>query len=130
MKVIYIAGPYRAPSEWEVVQNIRQAEKAALFVWSHGAAAICPHKNTALFGGYPGCPDQTWLEGDCEILLRCDAVFAIDNWRDSSGARDEVDLARMNNIPVLFTYNEVIRFVKADESESKGYFLRNTINGT
>ncbi len=65
---------------------LRTLEMAAVFVWQHGAAALCPHKNTALFGGVPGCPDQVWLEGDCEMLLRCDAVFAIPGWRDSSGA--------------------------------------------
>jgi hypothetical protein len=112
MKIIYIAGPYRAPSEWEVVQNIRRAEAAAVFVWQHGAAALCPHKNTALFGGVPGCPDTTWLEGDMEMLLRCDAVFAIENWKNSSGARQEIDTARTNNIPVLFTHNDVIEFIK------------------
>jgi len=118
MKIIYIAGKYRAPCEWEIVQNIRTAEKAALFVWQHGAAALCPHKNTALFGGAPGCHDEVWLKGDCEMLLRCDAVFAIDGWRDSNGARDEIDLARTNNIPVLFCYNEVIDYLLKNK-ESK-----------
>ena len=61
MKIIYIAGKYRAKTEWEVVQNIRAAEDAAIFVWQHGAAALCPHKNTAMFGGIPGCPDNVWL---------------------------------------------------------------------
>src|SRR4051812_24706808 len=46
MKLIYIAGPYRAATEWQVVQNIRRAEALALAVWQSGAACICPHKNT------------------------------------------------------------------------------------
>jgi hypothetical protein len=119
MKVIYIAGPYRAESEWEVVQNIRKAEQAAVFVWQHGGAALCPHKNTALFGGVPGCRDKVWLEGDCEMLLRCDAVFAIPGWLNSRGARMEEELARMNEIPVLYTDQEVIDFIvdgRYDES--------------
>jgi hypothetical protein len=108
-KVIYIAGKYRGSCEWEVVQNIRLAEKAAIFVWQHGGTALCPHKNTALFGGL--CKDEVWLRGDCELLKRCDAVFAIENWRDSSGARVEVELARSSNIPVLYCYQEVIDFI-------------------
>jgi hypothetical protein len=51
MKLVYVAGPYRGKGEWEVVQNIRRAETLALAVWKLGAACICPHKNTALFGG-------------------------------------------------------------------------------
>lgn len=123
MKVIFISGPYRALTEWDVVQNIRRAELAAVFVWQHGAAALCPHKNTALFGGVSGCPDQVWLEGDCEMLLRCDAVFAIPGWRDSSGATGEVALARENKIPVLFSYNEVIQFINGAEKADAHYTL-------
>lgn len=26
MKVIYVAGPFRAPNSWEIEQNIRRAE--------------------------------------------------------------------------------------------------------
>lgn len=112
MKVIYIAGKYRdSRGEWFVQDHIREASIAALFVWQHGAAAICPHRNTALFGGYPGCPDETWLKGDLEIIKRCDAVWAIHNWKDSVGATSEVGWARHNNIPVLFSRQEVVDFI-------------------
>lgn len=115
MKVIYIAAKYRAKTEWEVAQNIRAEEQAAIFVWQHGAAALCPHKNTAMLGGVPGCPDHVWLRGDSEMLVRCDAVFAIRGWRESTGASEEVEIARMNRIPVLFTYQEVIDFIGVND---------------
>jgi len=104
MKVIYIAGPYRAPSEWQVVQNIRRAEALALAVWQMGAACICPHKNTALLGG--AADDSVWLEGDLELLRRCDAVLCMPDWQASAGARGEVDLARRMNMPVFETAGE------------------------
>lgn len=72
MILVYIAGPYRAPTEWEVLGNIRRAEEVALRVWKAGAACICPHKNTAFFGG--AAPDDVWLTGDLEMVRRCDAV--------------------------------------------------------
>ena len=99
MKLIYIAGPYRAASEWKLVQNIRRAEALALEVWHLGHACICPHKNTALFGG--AAPDELWLEGDLEILRRCDAVLCTDDWQRSVGACGEVGLARSLEIPVF-----------------------------
>jgi hypothetical protein len=111
MKVIYIAGKYRSSDEWGVTQNIRKAEAAAIFVWQYGGAALCPHKNTAYFGGVPGCHDEVWLAGDKAMLLRCDAVWAIEGWRDSSGATAEVELARNNKIPVLFCRQEVIDYL-------------------
>ena len=117
MKLIYIAGPYRdSRGEWFVRQNIRNAEKAAEFVWQHGGVAICPHKNTAGFGGLPGCPDEIWLEGDLEILRRCDAVWLVEGWQDSTGARNEHEEAARRSIPCLLTQEMVIDYLKAVSS--------------
>lgn len=112
MRVIYIAGPYRdARGELYVRQNIRRAEEAALFVWQQGAVALCPHKNTAGFGGLAGCTDETWLLGDLELLHRCDAVWAIDGWERSAGAKGEVEFALQNGIPVLCSQEEVVAWL-------------------
>lgn len=113
MKVIYIAGKYRdTRGEWYVLENIRKAEEAAMFVWHSGGVALCPHKNTAFFGG--SCPDDVWLQGDLELLSRCDAVYAIEGWRTSYGAIEEVKFARGNNIPCLFSLSEVTAFIIED----------------
>lgn len=113
IKVVYIAGPYRDNrGEYHVRQNIRHAEAAAIHVWQNGGVALCPHKNTAGFGGVPGCTDKTWLEGDLELLFRSDAMWAIEGWRNSAGAIAEVEFARQLNIPVLFCLNEVKGFLR------------------
>jgi hypothetical protein len=113
MMVIYIAGPYRSRlGEWGVRANICEAEKAALFVWQHGGVALCPHKNTALFGGAPGTTDETWLAGDLELLSRCDAVYAIPGWRESSGAVAELRFAQDRSIPILHTHQDVVDFLR------------------
>jgi hypothetical protein len=103
--VVYVAGPYRAPSEWQVEVHIRNAERLALEVWALGAAAICPHKNTQRFGGAQ--PDGVWLRGDLAILERCDAVICTGDWERSSGARGEVEHARLRGIPVFFGVEEL-----------------------
>jgi hypothetical protein len=105
MKLVAIAGPYRAPSEYEVVQNIRRAEELAIQVWRAGAACICPHKNTALFGG--AAPDAVWLSGALEMVRRSDAVLCVANWKKSAGAVDEVNLAKELGIPVFETFEEL-----------------------
>jgi hypothetical protein len=94
----YVAGPYRGPSESAVVQNIRNAEAIAVQLWQRGYAVICPHKNTALFGGL--APDDTWLAGDLVMLKRCDLVVLVPGWQASSGTRAEVAAARACGIPV------------------------------
>lgn len=100
MKIIYVAGKYRAGSEWELVENIRHAEKEAIKLWQQGWAVICPHKNTAHFGGL--APDIRWLEGDLEFIKRCDAIYMLKGWRDSVGAVEEHRVAREAGLEIYY----------------------------
>ena len=100
MKVIYIAGPYRARTEWGVAENIHRAELAAIELWKKGWAVFCPHKNTAFFGG--ACNDRVWLAGDLEILFRCDAICLIDGWERSLGCMAEKKEADRIGLKVYF----------------------------
>lgn len=99
MKVVYIAGPFRAVNAWEIEQNIRRAEQLALTIWRMGAAVICPHTNTRFFQG--AAPDHVWLLGDLEILRRCDAVMMAPGWEHSEGAQAEREYAAQHKIPVF-----------------------------
>ena len=60
-KLVYIAGPYRAPTPWQVEQNIRAAMDAAVVVWAAGLYALCPHANTARMEGVTS--DESFLAG-------------------------------------------------------------------
>lgn len=113
MKVVYIAGPYRAKNEWNVVCNIRAAERLALEVWRAGAVALCPHKNTALFGG--AADDSVWLKGDLELLRRCDAVILTEDWLESSGTIDEVIFAIEHSIPVFTFFSNLIVWLEHEK---------------
>jgi len=98
LKVAYVVGPYRADTINGVAQNIQKSRDVALRLWKLGYAAICPHSNTAFFDG--ACPDSVWLEGDIEILKRCDLVVLVDGWENSAGARCEVEVAAAHGIPI------------------------------
>lgn len=108
MKVIYVAGPLRGGNAWEVELNIRRAEELALEVWKLGAAAICPHAMNRFYLGALGpAGDQTFLNGDFEIIKRCDAILFTDDWRDSTGALVEHKTARNESIPCLYDLDEL-----------------------
>jgi len=99
MRLAYIAGPFRAKNAWEIECNIRRAETLSLEVWNvPGWCAICPHTNTRFFQG--AAPDEVWLQGDLEILRRCDGVVLTKDWLRSSGARAEVKEAIRCGIPI------------------------------
>jgi hypothetical protein len=98
--VLYVAGPYRdRRGEFYVRVNIRLAERVALKLWRLGAAVICPHKNTAGFGGV--ADDSVLLLGDIAMLELCHAVVLIPRWRQSSGACAEYEHAVARGIPTF-----------------------------
>lgn len=99
MKIVYIAGPYRGKDEYAVRLNKLAAEKLAVEVWRMGAMAFCPHKNSSELGGC--VEDGVFLDGDAELLKRCDVVVTVGDWRQSIGAQAEVRLAERNEIPVF-----------------------------
>jgi hypothetical protein len=115
--VIYIAGPFRAPStampgqqnSWGIHQNVTRAMELSLQVWGLGAVGLCPHGNTFCFQN--ALSDDIWLEGDLALLAKCDAVIVTPDWERSSGARAEVKFAEDHGIPVFATLPELARWV-------------------
>lgn len=112
--VIYIAGPYRDErGEYYVRQNIRKAEQSALSVWLHGGVAICPHKNSSGLTGAMGIQDDVWLYGYLELLRRSDAIWLLDGWQNSQGATMEMEFARQNSIPTLYSQQDAKDFMRS-----------------
>lgn len=107
MPIVYIAGPYRGAHECIVYRNIARAREAAELVWRSGGVALCPHLNSAFMGGI--VPDETFLEGDLLLIERCDAVFAIHGWRDSVGAKGEVEHAKKQRFIRIFEDEVALR---------------------
>ena len=96
MRVAYLAGPYRAPTENALWENIMEARRIAVELWKLGYAVICPHTNTAFFG-LGADHDHIFLDGDLEIISRldpkCDCMVMMPKWRDSVGACGEREVA-------------------------------------
>lgn len=120
MKLIYVAGPFRAINPngktncWRVQENIMAAMSLALEIWKAGHAALCPHANTMFFQDADGCADDVWLKGDLEMLRRCDAVLVTPDWERSSGAREEVAYAHEHSIPVFYNFEILKEWLNYD----------------
>lgn len=105
MRVIYIAGAYRAKTTWERDRNIHAARLRGAEVVSLGAMPLIPHSNTSHMDGL--AEDQFWLDGTLELLRRSDAVFTVEGWARSVGATGEVREARARGIPVFHELYEL-----------------------
>ncbi len=87
MKLIYIAGPFRGTTPWDVAENVRAAERYGLAVAKGGAYPVIPHANTQHFDKQMS--DHFWINGTMALMLKCDAVAFMPNWEESEGAKAE-----------------------------------------
>jgi hypothetical protein len=115
MKVVYIAGPFRGNTPWDVECNIRNAEEQALKVSALGGVALCPHTMYRHFD--KKLPDKFWIGATAELLRRCDAILLCRGWSDSAGSLEEDRIAREEmKIPRFHAnlegYNELIGWLK------------------
>ena len=111
MKILYVAGKYRSKEGTRGVwENIERAGDVAVQLWRMGFAVICPHKNTAFFDG----PDdaEMFINGDLEMIKRCDGVVALPGWKESVGARQEIGYSKERWIPVYFWPKDKEKLVK------------------
>jgi hypothetical protein len=96
--ILYLAGKYRG----DIDANIQAAREVAIKLWEAGHFALCPHLNTAHFEVDCACPEEAYLQGDLDILARCDAIVMLEAWLDSEGAKREHAHALKLGIPVYY----------------------------
>jgi hypothetical protein len=99
MQVIYVSGPYSAPTENQLENNIDRAREAAQRLWDMGYAVICPHLNSAHMTG----SHEMFIEGDCEIIKRLapgDALYMLRGWIHSRGSRQERRQAKAKGLRI------------------------------
>ncbi len=107
MKLVYVAGPYRAETREGVAQNVAAARHVGQLCVRKGWFPVLPTVNTAHFDhDFPGlADDQYWLDGTMELMRRCDAVVLVDGWQYSSGALAEIEEARKLGLKVYLSSN-------------------------
>jgi len=50
--------------------------------------------------------ENIWLNGDLEMVGRCDAVIVCPGWEESHGTKGEIAFAESHNIPVYYWPNK------------------------
>lgn len=89
-----------------------------------------------------GSTDKSWdfyMRKDIALMVGCDAIVVLDNWKESKGAKIEIALARQLSIPVFTTSlvelefpdkketvcQEADRLVSNDRQDSYGHPFNN-----
>ena len=119
--LVYVAGPYRAPTEWKLRKNIEKSADKAMEVWKLNQGGkrrvlpVVPCMNSAFFGGET--PDEVIFDVYLALLLRCDAMTVAPGWENSKGILAEMRFAEENNIPVLHSTRELDEWMESKDKE-------------
>jgi nucleoside 2-deoxyribosyltransferase len=104
--VVYIAGPYTAPTRDGVQANIDKAEEVAKAILQKGLTPLLPHKITSFWDEDPQfahMQHSDWIYKVCIPLLdKCDVIVMVPGWRDSPGSVIEHQHASKRGIPILY----------------------------
>jgi Domain of unknown function (DUF4406) len=106
--VIYVSGKYSGTPN-EINENIQLARNASIQLWELGFTVITPHLNTIHFENDCKCSYEDYMDGDLEILSRCDAILFLENFKDSNGALKEKEKAEELHIPRFYKVNDVLQ---------------------
>lgn len=127
MKVIYIAGPYRAKHSWQIHQHIHRSWEMALNIWSHGHIPLSPHLIGMHMDGIAS--EEVFIEGTMELMRRCDAIVLLRGYEESSGSLGEIAEANRLGIPIFYGFSELTEWSsKQEELEGEREHVRQ--NGT
>lgn len=100
LPLIYIAGPFRGPTPWDVKQHVMAAETVGLEVARMGGYPVIPHCMTQSFDKQ--LTDEFWLEGTRALLLACDACVLMPTWQTSIGAKAEREAAERAGMSIFY----------------------------
>ena len=114
---IYIAGPY-SPKNCDLhtapIIAHRNVKKAIEVFWQlvkKGHYPYIPHLSHFIHLETPEYitppPQEFWYKFDLEWLKCCDAIFMLEGWENSRGARFELETAKKLGLKVFFKLEDV-----------------------
>ena len=105
MKVIYISSTYTLG---DVKENVMRQIDAAHKIMDMGHAPIAPLLSHFLHLRRER-PYDDWMVIDLAIVPKCDILLRLDG--ESAGAEKEVKIANECNIPIVYSFDELIEFL-------------------
>lgn len=106
-RLVYLAGPYTAPTRAGVEVNIRAAEDVGIEVARLGAFPVLPHANCARPEFSDVQPYTFWIDGTMALMFACEAVLMLPNYQQSPGACGELSAANSAGMPVFYSLDEL-----------------------
>ncbi len=110
--LIYVAGPFSAPTREGVEEHIARAVAVGIEVARLGAMPVIPHANTAHPSFESVQPYTFWLAGTLHLLHKCDGMILVPGWEHSRGTRGEIESAEKHGIPLFYSVTALALYLK------------------
>ena len=105
--IIYISGPYTAPTEKKIKANISKARYCAIRIMQLGHTVICPHTMTAFWDKVSNLTYDDFMKMYLDLIKVADALFMLPGWRESEGATQEYREAIRLGKEFFYTFSEL-----------------------
>ena len=106
-KKVYVAGKMRGCDHY----NFPAFDTAAKHLRAEGWTVINPAEMDRLYEGWGEYPPEEWefntedatrmIMRDLSAITGCDAIYMLDGWEHSKGARAEIALAQFLGLEIL-----------------------------
>jgi hypothetical protein len=107
MKKVYVAGKLN-DNAVGYIKNMHQMITTADTIRRMGYSVYVPcldFLSGLVHGGY-GYAD--YFQNNLPWMLASDLVFVVPGWETSTGTKNEIEIAKANNIPVYFNIHDLI----------------------
>ena len=106
VKLIYIACAFNAPTDFEKQLNVTAARQAGYQITKLGFYPVMPTVNTS---GFEAANTIEFMyNATMELMRRCDAIYVVDGWHNSSGVKGEIEEATRLKIPFYFSMRKLV----------------------
>jgi len=109
-KMLYVAGPYTAPTAWGIHKNVIRAERESGYLWKYDVPNICPHMNSKNMNG--AADESVFYIGGLLMLEACAGVVVVPGWEHSKGTIAEILHALRLGKPVFTRTTQAIEWAK------------------
>lgn len=109
-KLIFIGGPYNAPTPGQIVANIERCELLSLEAIALGCGVICANSMGRLWNTKTPTLEQVMVSAKL-CLSRCDALLVAEGWENSGGTKQEIEEATALGLPVLYSLDDLKAFL-------------------
>jgi len=105
VKIVYVAGPMSADTEWLIELNVRAAEAMGFDIASAGAFPLIPHTNARWL--HSEFSQEFMVEGSLALLTKCDAMIVCRGWESSRGTKAEMQMCEEQGIPYFLSLTDL-----------------------